>query len=117
MFKLLCDQEKPSWFSYPPQFMRIVEQNLVYLDPWRVLEGEELRKKYEGIKERYPDREFVPFAKRDDSDDVAGWEKGVPGKVVILHDYASPEWEERETLDSFWHWLRKAIEDTISIEP
>jgi len=117
MINLFNSQEKPDWFIYPQQFLRIVDQNLIYLDPWRIIEGDELRKRYQGLKERYPQRDLVPFAKRDDSDDIACWEKGSPGKVVIIHDFASTGWEQRETLDNFWSWLRKAVEDTISFDP
>jgi hypothetical protein len=60
---------------------------------------------------------LVPFAKRDDSDDVACWEKGSLSKVMIIHDYASSGWEQREILEDFWTWLRKAVEETIFFDP
>jgi hypothetical protein len=113
----LSESDKPDWFSYPPSFLRIVEkQQLIYFDPWRILEGEELRKRYHGLKERYSERNLVPFAKRDDSDDIACWEKDKGDKVFIIHDYAESGWEQGEVLESFWAWLRKAIEDTSEYE-
>ena len=117
MIKLLNNQEKPDWFTYPSQFLRIVEQSLLYFDPWRILEGDELQKRFQGLKERYPTRDLTPFAKRDDSDDLACWDKEMPNKVVIVHDYAPSGSEQGKVLGDFWAWLRMALEDTISFEP
>jgi hypothetical protein len=70
-----------------------------------------------GLKERYPDRKLVPFARRQDNDDVACWDlaKG-GGTVTIIHDYASPGWEQRDEFSGFNDWLRRAIEDLIAFE-
>lgn len=43
MEQLLTKTEIPEWFSYPREFLRIVEQNLLNFDPWIILEGERLR--------------------------------------------------------------------------
>lgn len=59
MEKLLTDKELPAWFSYPDSFKRIIDQGLLYFDPWVIMEDEWLRTRYEGIKKRYPSKELV----------------------------------------------------------
>lgn len=93
----------------------MVAQGLLDFDPWIVLQGERLRIRFRGVKERYPGRDLVPFARREDNDDVACWEKGKAG-VVIIHDFASPGYEFKQEMDSFWDWLRSALEATIEYE-
>ena len=113
--KLLTQAEKPEWFDYPQDFLRIVEeQKLLDFDPWIVMQGDQLRTRLNGLKERYPARELVPFARREDNDDVAcrDSKKG----VVIIHDFASPGYENKEELSGFWDWLRSALEATIEYE-
>ncbi len=110
--ELLKQNELPSWFSYPADFLRTIELGLVDLEPWRILEGDELVNRQLGLKDRYPERELMVFARRDDCDDVACWEMGVEG-VVIVHDYASAGWESSEGFKTYWDWFRSAIEDMI----
>jgi hypothetical protein len=59
-----------------------------------------------------PQRVLVPFAKRQDNDDVACWD--VPtGKVAVIHDSADPGWEARGEFSGFYAWLRQALDDLI----
>jgi hypothetical protein len=55
---------------------------------------------------------LVPFAVRQDCDDVACFEPDHPG-VAIVQDFASPGFEQRDRLPDFDSWLRRAIEDLI----
>ena len=112
---LLTQTERPKWFDYPQDFLRIVEeQKLLDFDPWIVMRGDQLRTCFNGLKERYPTRELVPFARREDNDDVACWDKNKG--VVIIHDFASPGYESKQELSSFWDWLRGALEATIEYD-
>jgi len=70
-----------------------------------------------GLKERFPARDLFPFALRTDSDDVACWERGNLDRVIIVHDFADPGWEQVAVFETFWEWLRSAIEDFIAFEP
>ena len=108
---LLNESERPSWLEYPEPFLRIVDQQLVDFTPWYVMDREQVVDRYEGLKNRYPQRELFPFARRDDSDDVACWESPKADKVVIIHDFASAGYEQRETYPSLWDWLKRAIDD------
>ncbi|MBD2816894.1 hypothetical protein ID850_19725 [Xenorhabdus sp. Flor] len=116
MAQLLTKQEVPEWFVYPRQFLRIIEQNLLNFDPWIILDGERLRGHYAGLKERYPYRDIVPFARREDNDDIMCWDKNKPNKVVVIHDFASEGYEYVGEFESFWDWLRAAIEATIGYD-
>ena len=74
MVQLLTVGELSDGIDYPAQFIRVVELGLTDLEPWRVIEGEELAALLEGLAERYPTRTLVPFARRIDNDDVACWD-------------------------------------------
>ena len=69
-----------------------------------------------GLVERYPGQRLVPFAKREDKDDLAVFDAQRPSKVVVLHDFASDAWERRREYESFYAWLRKAVDDMIEYD-
>ena len=108
--------ELPAGVRYPGAFLRLVERGLTHFQPWWVIEGTHLRDRYTGLKERYPGRKLLPFAQREDCDDIACWEAGRGEEVVIIHDFASPGWEERGTFPDFYHWLRQALDDTADFD-
>ncbi|MGL5386812.1 MAG: hypothetical protein ACRDCA_13325 [Serratia sp. (in: enterobacteria)] len=116
MDKFLTKDELPEWFEYPFEFNRIVEQGLLDFDPWIILQGERLRSRYDGIKSRYPSRQLVPFARREDNDDIAYWDKDKPGRVIIIHDFANEGYENVIEFSGFWDWLRIALEATIEYD-
>ena len=116
MEKILKDKELPSWFHYPQEFLKLIELGLVNFEPWVVLLDDQLRTRFKGLQERFPERQLIPFAKREDNDDVACWEKGRGGIVVIVHDFASPGFENSIEYDGFWKWFREAIEDMIEYD-
>jgi len=109
------DAQLPDWFKYPPEYIRIASQHLVDLTPWHLLVGSDALGA-KRLAEHYPSRALFPFASRQDCDDVACWERGREGQVVIIHDFASPGWENEGLFESFWAWFRAAIEDTINWE-
>lgn len=113
---LLGSEELPGGFEYPAAFLRLLNRGVVHLEPWFVLEGKLLRDRYRGLRERYPTKVLVPFARREDNDDVACWDPGRPNCIVVVHDFSSPGSEEREMFDSFYDWLRRALEDMIEFD-
>ena len=114
MGKLLKTEVEVEWLNYPKEFSRVVDLNLCNLDPWIILEGDQLKTRYQGMKERYPQRSLVPFARREDNDDVACFEKNTPNRVVLIHDFASPGYEHVKVYSNFWQWFREAVEEMIS---
>lgn len=95
----------------------MVELELTQLEPWYFLGAEELSLVRAGLVVRYPLRDLLPFARRQDSDDVACFDlearRGDPG-VLLIHDHAEPGWELGGELASFWDWFRQAVEDLIT---
>lgn len=109
---LLTIENLPEGFEYPPEFVRVVELGLTNIEPWWIVQGERLRNRFVGLQERYRGRSLVPFALRQDNDDVACWDTSA-GKVVIVHDFATPGYEQRSEFPHFYAWFRQAIEDFI----
>ncbi len=115
MAQLLSAAELPEGFHYPHQFLRTVELGLVDLEPWWILHGDLLRERQVGLRTRYPARTLVPFARRQDNDDVACFDVDT-GKLVIVHDFAAPGWEQRAEFDDFYGWLRQAIDEFVEFD-
>lgn|GEM_PF-446104 len=113
---LLHARDLPEGFSYPAVLSRLIEQNLVDFTPWIILSGENLKIRYDGLKARYPERTLIPFARREDNDDVACWEAGEGETVFIVHDFASPGWEQHGTFDCFTGWLHNALDATLAFD-
>lgn len=86
-------------YSYPKEFLKIVDLNLVDLDLWYLMTKEQVEIRIIGLKNRYPERQLVPFARRDDGDDIACFEIGKGNKVQIVHDFASAGYEQRKEYD------------------
>lgn len=113
---LLGEDHLPAGFTYPGDFRWIVARGLVDLEPWSVLEGEPLFRKLLGLRKRYPASPLVPFAARTDNDDLACWDTDLPpGRVVVIHDWASPGWERRRQFDDFSSWFRQAVQDCLEL--
>ncbi|WP_312689888.1 SMI1/KNR4 family protein [Kosakonia sp.] len=110
MAQLLTASELPAWFSYPLDFLRLCAQGTVDFDPWIILQGDRLKARYEGVKTRYPGRALLPFARREDNDDIACWERDQGERVIIIHDFASDGYENVTVFDTFADWLREVID-------
>ncbi|MDP9610900.1 hypothetical protein ACFV4E_37180 [Streptomyces hygroscopicus] len=115
MLNILSPAELPKGFTYPHIFIRAAESGLTSLEPWWLLEGDNLRARHTGLQQRFPNRALVPFARREDNDDVACWDLN-EGNVCIVHDFSSPGSEQRGSFESFADWLRAALEDFIEFE-
>lgn len=114
---LLLPEELPEGFVYPPEFLFLVDNRIVFFPPWQLLFGEWVKTRANGLSKRYPNRQLVPFARRFTSDDVACWEECDNESVVVVHDFASQGWEDRkERYPSFWNWYRAAVDEMIEFE-
>jgi hypothetical protein len=110
---IVPQDQRPAWLDYPRSFCRIVDQGLVNITPWHVLDSQGALERFRGLAKRYPARDLFPLAYRQDNDDIACWAKGHGEKVFIVHDFASPGWEDEDSFDDVWSWFRAAIEETI----
>lgn len=115
MADLLTTDDLPGGFEYPREFVRVVELGLTNIEPWWIIDGGRLRSHFTGLRKRYHGRSLVPFAIRQDNDDVACWDTAA-GNVAIIHDFASPGYEQRAEFGDFYAWFRQAIEDLIDFE-
>jgi hypothetical protein len=114
---LLGKEDLPEGFVYPPEFLFLVDSRMVFFPPWQLLFDRWTKVSYDGLRERYPTRVLVPFARRFNTDDVACWENGNNREVVVVHDHASKGWEDRgERYPDFWSWYRATVEEMIEFE-
>lgn len=104
----------PEGFTYPLAYQVYAaskeHENLL---PWRFLYGDEPEFMAGGLQSRYQ-RSLVPFARRVDSDDIACFENAGAGGtpiVQVIHDFASPGWEQRASFTDFPSWLEWAKSD------
>ena len=100
-------------FVYPESYIKIIELNLLDFDYWYIMDEEQALKRLAGLRERYPERYLVPFARRDDNDDIACFDISEPEKVQIIHDFASSGNEQRRTYDDLREWLQDAVSELI----
>jgi hypothetical protein len=110
-----ADAELDVSVPMPAGLARLTRQNLVDLSPWLVMDRESVQTRMAGLRTRYT-AEYVPFARRVDNDDLACLDPARPGRVVIVHDFASSGWELRREYPSFWDWFRSAVDDMIESE-
>lgn len=116
MINLLNDEELPPGVRYPAALRRLVARGLQNLEPWYVFDASQARERMHGLGRRFPTRTLLPFARREDNDDVACFDSQMPDEVVIVHDFSSQGWEQREVLPSFYSWVRKAVDDMIEFD-
>ena len=80
-------------------------------EDWRLLTIEEIETVGAGINSRYPNRTVLPFARRDDCDDVACFlissKEQRNEQVLIIHDFASPGWEVEASFGDLQSWLKQ----------
>jgi hypothetical protein len=107
------EQLKIMGVKAPPEYIRAYEVEMKDLEPWNWITDEEFDFRVAGLKDRYPERNLVPFAERQDCDDVACWDLEAPGIVIVIHDYASKGYETRANFGSFRDWLHQAMDDCL----
>ncbi|GMR16929.1 MAG: SMI1/KNR4 family protein [Gammaproteobacteria bacterium] len=108
----------PDNFSFPQTYIEFIShENIPDLEPWWFLcENEEFAKFWmEEIAKQYPSRKLVPFAKIEDTDDVAcfdGSDTSGDPKIYYVHTFAAPGWEDRGEVENFATWLEKTEADS-----
>jgi hypothetical protein len=114
-FSLLRPDDIDVPIVMPRGLLRVVEQNLVDLTPWHMTPREVALKRLHGLRQRYAIK-YVPFAHRQDNDDLAVVAPEKPHRVIVIHDFATEGAEVVAEFPSFWDWFRAVIEDMISFE-
>ncbi len=102
----------PKGFNYPESYIEIMSLDVIPdIEPWFfICEFQESSSFWMNeVKEKYPTRKLVPFAKIDHSDDIACFDgtdiSGDP-KVYYVHAFADAGWEDRGYTDNFDKWLK-----------
>jgi len=101
-------------FKYPASFLNYcATAKNDSLEPWYIFEdAEEAMDWLETVREWYPTRNLIPFARDDVSgDDIAcfdGADVAGDPKVHFVHTFASAGWEDRGNVPNFAAWLVEA---------
>lgn len=108
---LLSDRDRPDWLTYPPElvdFVTLVTAEKV--GPWDLFPAVDVLVHASLLKKRLG-RDLIPFANRTDREDLACFEKGQGGKVLIIHDNTDPGWENEGEYPSVIEWIRDVEEE------
>lgn len=114
--ELLAAEDLDVSVLLPEGLVRVASQGLINLSPWHVMPRDLAKKRMTGLRARYRTK-YVPFARRQDNDDLACIDPDEPGCVVIVHDFSSEGAERVARYDTFWNWFRSAVDDMIAFEP
>lgn len=118
-FVTVPPSELPKTFRFPDAFHRFCAAvPEIDLAPWYVFnEAEDVEFWLSTIREWYPARNLIPFA-RDFSmgDDIACFDgadtTGNP-RVYFVHCFADAGWEDRGYVESFTDWEKIAQEEHV----
>ena len=114
---MIIDKSKlPENFEYPKGFLKVIALGLLDFGVWELFKYSSAGTRMNGLKERYPDFQLIPFARRGDNDDVACFEVGKGDTVIIIHDYSDSAYKNRIEYDCFWNWFKDIIEVMIEFE-
>ncbi|WP_326590485.1 hypothetical protein [Streptomyces sp. NBC_01294] len=105
----------PENFRYPEVFVRAAEAGLLSLDPWWALSEDLIKLRSEQLAGQFPQLRLLPFARRQDNDDVACWDLDKPG-ILVIDSFGVPGTEVVEKFTDIGGWLRKALDDFIEYE-
>lgn len=104
----------PASTAYPRDFQAALEAGLTDFAPWHIRSARELEPRRQGLLNRYPGLAVLPFATRQDRDDIACWNTADSQmSVLVLHDFADADRAVRAEYDSFRLWLHAAIDDLL----
>lgn len=103
----------------PSGYGTVLDLSLVNLKPWQILRDDDVVALYAGINRMYPARKVIPFARRNDNDDVACFviedNTQQRGQVIVIHTFASEGYEVVARLKTFWTWFRSAVDEMIAL--
>jgi len=113
---LYLDIENLPNYPFPRKFIEFAQtEPKIDIEPWWLLVHKEgkINSWHNKLKELYPKRTLVPFAKFSANDDIACFDaedlSGNP-RVLIIHAYASEGWELHDEHPDFTDWLKKATD-------
>ncbi|HLL90352.1 MAG TPA: hypothetical protein VK324_13720 [Tepidisphaeraceae bacterium] len=108
---LLIGTAKPDWLQYPAELLEMVRAGRVRVVPWHLSKAAAAAGHAAELKARVK-RDLVPFAFRQDQEDLACFEKGKGQQVMLVHDNCDSPYEHVGSYPSFADWLRAAEEES-----
>lgn len=102
---ILPDRERPEWLLYPQELLDLVRSGRMPLVPWHFVHAETVASQHRRFQSHLG-RDLVPFAFRQDREDLACFEKGRGHEVFIIHDNCNAGYEDEGHFASFSDWLR-----------
>ena len=108
--------QKDAGFAVPKAYHRVLALGLTNLEPWRFLSGaSDFAQHYDMVRQLYPDKQYIPFARREDNDDIACFLGANSGTIAVVHAFASPGYQVGSGIyTTFWDWFRLAIDEMIA---
>ena len=108
----------PTGFQFPRSFTNFVSGGEIpYLEPWWfICEDAKLADGWlKIVKDWYPKRPLVPFAKYEGTDDIACFDGSAVSNdpiVHYVHTFAESPYEARGWVPNFDAWLARAQEES-----
>ena len=110
--EIFDESNLPYEYHYPEIYKKVIVLGLINLYPWSLMNPDSVKKHLEGLQKRYPERKLIPFAKREDNDDLACFDADKGEEIVQrIHDFAAPGWEQKQTFKDFSEWFKNAFDD------
>ena len=100
-------------YRFPIKYQSFIELGVSDFGYWYLIPNEQLNSRIIGLKQRYPDRKLIPFARRDDCDDIACFDVDIPDKVLIIHDFAKNGYELKKTYNDLSEWFQDVIGELL----
>ncbi len=85
----LSKAQLPSGSHEPKQLWRLLELELVELEPWFLLQGRQLERRFDGVKQHHRERCLVAFARRQSNNEVTCWDVDAGGEKVVIIELRS----------------------------
>lgn len=110
-----------SKFKFPQSYLDLMTIGLPDIAPWWWLATHEDSLTYweETLRNQFPSRSLIPFAKDGSSDDVACFDNSSSSKnpkILTIHAFCSPGWELRGEVRSFSEWLQKKEIEAVNFK-
>lgn len=113
MIKLFSENFKNDWIVFPEVYLKLKEKNEYDFLPWYILNDSQIEFWFKYLYSTY-NRNLYPFARKDQTDDFACWEKNKGTQIQIIHTFASSGWEQREKFNNFQEWYEWALQQKIN---
>jgi hypothetical protein len=112
----------PVDFRFPEYYLTLLDAGLPEIDPWWWLVEAQAQSLSlaefwsKTLREQFPYRNLVPFAKNEGSDDVVcfdGSDTSGDPKIYLIHGFCSPGYELRDEFANFRQWFEFKLQEAI----